>query len=82
MKKRGSITWTDAGVQHFLQAFQDKGNSWEGILSCLWNLGDVLNRRHAQVDQDTGHPYEAPRQPPCFGGSTVSDPVHLCTGFI
>jgi hypothetical protein len=41
----GSVPWTGDGVQCFLQAFQDKGDHREGILSCLWKLGDVLNRR-------------------------------------
>jgi hypothetical protein len=83
-KKRewGLIPRTDARVQSFLQAFQDKGNRQEGILSCLQMLGDVLNKQQAQVDQDTGYPYELPQQPPCLSGSIASNPVHLCTGFI
>jgi hypothetical protein len=70
------------GVQLLLRAFQDKGNRWEGILSYLWKMGDVLNRRQFQVDQDTGFPYELPQQPLRFIGSIAGNPVHLPVGFI
>jgi hypothetical protein len=60
-KKRGLVPWTGAGVQRFLQAFEDKGDYWEGILIYLQKLGDVLNKRQAQVNQDPSHPYESPR---------------------
>jgi nitrate reductase assembly molybdenum cofactor insertion protein NarJ len=60
-KKRGLVPWTGAGVQRFLQAFEDKGDYWEGILIYLQKLGDVLNKRQAQVNQDPSHLYESPR---------------------
>jgi hypothetical protein len=81
-RERGSIPWTGARVQHFLQAFQDKGDHWEGILRYLQKLGDVLNRWQAQVNQDTGYPYESPRLVPCLSGSIIGNPMHACTGFI
>jgi hypothetical protein len=34
-RERGSVPWTGAGVQRFLQAFQDKGDCRDDILSCL-----------------------------------------------
>jgi hypothetical protein len=81
-REQGSIPWTGVGVQCFLEAFQDKGDQWEGILRCLRKLGDVLNRRQAQVDQDTSYLYELPPQPPCLGSSITGHPVHPCMGFI
>jgi hypothetical protein len=60
-RERGSVPWTGAGVQLFLQAFEDKGDRREGILSYLQKIGDVLIRRQAQVNYDTGHMYESPR---------------------
>jgi hypothetical protein len=49
-RERGSVPWTGAGVQLFLQAFEDKGDRREGILSYLQKIGDVLIRRQAQVN--------------------------------
>jgi hypothetical protein len=81
-RERGSVPCTGAGVQRFLQAFQDKGDYREGILGCPQKLGDVLNRRQAQVDQDTGYPYESPPQPPYLDGSIARNPMHPCAGFV
>jgi hypothetical protein len=49
-REQGSVPWTSTRVQRFLQAFQDKGDRREGILSCLQKLGNVLNKHQAQLD--------------------------------
>jgi hypothetical protein len=79
--ERGSIPWNTAGVQCFLQAFQHKGDHRQGTLSCLQERRDVLNRRQAHVDQDTGYPYELPRQSPHLDGSITGNPMHPRVGF-
>jgi hypothetical protein len=51
-------------------------------MSYLPKLGDVLDRWQAQVDQETGHPYELPRQLPYLSGLNISNFTHSCVGFV
>jgi hypothetical protein len=45
-----SVPWTSAGGQRFLQVLQNENSRQQDFPNRLWELRDVLDRQHAQVN--------------------------------
>jgi hypothetical protein len=60
-KRGGSVPSTGDGFQCILQGLQDESDLQKDSLSCLRELGIVLNGQQAQVDQDASHLHDLPQ---------------------